>query len=353
MNPPTVDNLLHVGVSQSLITPPTGFTISGPEFPDRPSTGIDEDLFVRCITLTSYENTAALISLDVYGISEALRNQIATAVSEAVGIPTDCVSITCTGNGTSPPIWLDDDLPRQYVNYVAYLPQVVAGTALEAALTSEPAAVGNASTIAPNLSCFAQTPQDEHLETERETLQLTAFQTEDGQTKCILYNFACPATIIGDARKWTPDYPGIASSALEQAGIECAIFIQGASADVRPFDWWDGNTDISHSERTFSDAQALGILLATQAIRATPNIVSRRNAHIKTAKSDDHLTALRIGDTVILQTHNPQKVELAANLRAAIPNTKILLSTHQSEPSSTAPSLLLDEAVALINPTIN
>ena len=87
MNLPTVDNLLHVGVSQSPITPPTGFTISGPEFPDRRSTGIDDDLLVRCITLTSYAETAAIVSLDAWGISEVLRNQIAEAISDAIGIP--------------------------------------------------------------------------------------------------------------------------------------------------------------------------------------------------------------------------------------------------------------------------
>ncbi len=354
MNLPTVDNLLHIGVSQALITPPTGFTISGPEFPDRPSSGIDHDLSVRCITLTSYAESVAIVSLDAWGISETLRNRITTAVSNVTGIPTDHVSIACTGNATSPPLWRDEsDLPGEYSNYIAYLPDIVAGAALEAALSLQPAAIGTVETTAPNLSCFAHTPQEEHLETERETLRSTAFHDADGQIKCLLYNFACPATITGDTGKWTPDYPGIASSALEQAGIECAIFMQSASADVRPFDWSEGNTNISHAERTFSDAQAFGILLATQAIRATPNIVSRRNAHINTAISDHHLTALRIGDTVVLPTRNPQKVEFSADLRAAIPNTKILISTNQLEPIPTTPSLPLDEAIASINRTIN
>ena len=124
MNLPTIDNLLHIGVSQSPITPPTGFTISGPEFPDRSSIGIDDDLFVRCITLTSYAETAAIVSLDAWGISEILRNRIAAAVSNTSGIPCDRVMVTCTGNGTSPPLWRDeDDLPSEYSNYIAYLPR--------------------------------------------------------------------------------------------------------------------------------------------------------------------------------------------------------------------------------------
>ena len=114
----------------------------------------------------------------------------------------------------------------------------------------------------------------------------------------MLYNFACPATIVANSDRWTSDYPGVASSALEQAGIECAVFIQGASEDVRPFDWWDGNPDISHSERTLTDAQAFGILLATQAIRAATNTVSRRNAPIKATTSDDGTSRQRCASVI-------------------------------------------------------
>ena len=351
MNLPTVDNLLHVGVSQSPITPPVGFAISGPEFPDRASRGIDDDLFVRCITLTSYEETTAIVSLDVFGISETLRNRIAAAVSKAVGILTKRVLVNCTSNGTSPPLWRDNvDLPDEYANYVSYLPDIVAGGALEAALSMEPAAVGTGSTTVPNLSCFVEGTQIERLESEREMLQLTAFHSEDGQIKCMLYNFACPASIIGETNRWAADYPGVASSALEQAGIGTTIFLQGASADVRPFDWWNDNDEISHAERAFSDAQAFGILLATQAIRAAPNIVSRRNAPVKTTTSDDGTaSALRIGDMVIVSTNQPEPVQFSTDLRSALPNTKLLVSTNHISPISSKPLESINESVALVN----
>ena len=174
MNLSTVDNLLHVGVSQSPITPPTGFTISGPEFPDRHSTGIDDDLFVRCITLTSYAETAVIVSLDAWGISEKLRNRIAAAISNTIAIPIDRVLITCTGNSTSPPLWRDkDDLPREYSNYIAYLPRD-RRRHLPLKQRSEPSnrqSVGTAEASAPNLSCFATSrTKQEHLEIVREKL---------------------------------------------------------------------------------------------------------------------------------------------------------------------------------------
>ncbi|MYA60382.1 MAG: hypothetical protein F4X40_07485 [Chloroflexi bacterium] len=350
----TVDNLLHIGIAQAPITPPAGFTISGPEFSDHPSIGTDDDLFVRCITLTSYAETAAFVSLDTWGISVILRNRIAAAVSNALDIPNERVMVTCTGNGTSPPIWRDEDnLPGEYSNYIAFLPDIVAGTALEAAFSVQPAAIGTAETSAPNLSCFADTPQEEQLETEREKLRIAAFHDADGQIICLLYNFACPATVIGNPDRWTSDYPGIASAALEQAGIECAAFVQGASEDVRPYDWWDGNTDISHAERTSTDAQALGLLLATQAIRAAPSIVSRRNAPVKAATSDDGTaSALRVGDTVIVSTNQSRLVQFAVDLREALPDVKLLIATNYVTSTCADTDDPFDEVIGLVKRTI-
>ena len=348
----TVDNLLHVGVSQAPITPPIGFTISGPEFPDRPGRAIDDDLAVRCIVLKSYDTTAALVSLDVYGIADWLKRNITQAITASTGIPRNNITILRTGNGTSPPLWREEtDLPDQYRNYVAYLPDIIAGTALDAAQSLEPAAVGTVTASLPNLSCFAITSDDEALEAERETLQLTVIQTADDRTACILYNFACPATVVGNTSAWTADFPGIASTALEQAGAEAAIFIQGASADTRPFDWFDGNTDISHAERQWSDAQAFAILLATQTIRAASNIITRRNAPVKTTTSGDgNVAALRIGDTSLVSTDQSHPIEFAANLRTALSETKLLVSANPAgEPISVDQrSVVLAKTVELV-----
>ncbi len=334
----TADNLLYAGVAQSTITPPIGFDISGPEFSDRPAQSIDHDLYARSIVLKSYGETVAIVSLDVWSIADWLKRRLTQAIADASGIPQQNVIILSTGNGASPPLWRrETDLPTRYRNYIAYLPDIVAGTALEAALSLQPAAIGTISTTFPNLSCFTKPNQPENLETERETLQLTVIQSSDDSIACLLYNLACPATIVGNTQSWTADFPGVASSALENAGIDNAIFIQGASADVKPFDWWDGNPSISHAERSPADAQAFGILIATQAIRSAPNAITRRNAQIKTTTSEDgNIATLRIGDTTLISLDHSQPIEFSANLRSSLPDTKLLISTNPSiaEPAS-------------------
>ena len=325
-----VDELLHVGTSQSVITPPVGFDISGPEFPQRPALGIDDDLCVRCVAFKSYGQAAIIASLDVWAIADWLVDRISHAISDATGVSKSSVFILATGNGTSPPLCCDEsDLPDQYRNYAAYLPQIVAGTALEACLSLEPAAAATVSATLPNLNCFRTPNRPEPLETERERLQLTTVRTSDDQVACVLYNFACPATIVGNTQRWTADFPGMASSALEQAGVETAIFVQGASADIQPFDWWDGNPNVSHAERTTDDTQAFGILLATQTIRAIANSVPRRNAPIRVANSrNGDVAALRIGDTVLVASKTTRSTEFAAELRNATPTHNLLIGSN-------------------------
>lgn len=271
-----------------------------------------------------------LVSLDVYGIADWLKDRITQAISDTTGIPRRNTTVFATGNGTSPPLWRSEaDLPDQYRNYVAYLPEIIAGTVLDAAQSLEPAAVGTVTAALPNLSCFSVPLVDESLETERESLHLTAIRTADDRTACLIYNFACPANIIGNTTAWTADYPGITSSALEQAGADTAVFVQGASADIRPFDWYDGNTNMSHAEREWSDAQAFAILLATQTIRAAANVITRRNAQVKiTTSAAGDATAVRIGDTALVAVNNQQPTQFAADIRVALSNTKLLISTN-------------------------
>ena len=342
----TGDDLLHVGVARATITPPVGFAICGPEFPDRASRGIDDYLYVKCVVFKSYGETAAIVSLDVYGVAESLVRQIAEAVEDETGIGRDRVLVLSTGNGTSPPLWRDAS--DEYGNYVGYLPDVVAGCVLEASLNLEPAAVGTVSAMLPNLSCFAKPVEDEALEVERERLMLKVIQTEDGMVKCVVYNFACPPTIVGDTGLWTADYPGIASAALEDAGVDAAIFVPGAGADVRPFDWWQGNDEVSHAERSWSDAQAFGILMATQAIRAVPNVVARRNAQVAMGSSDDGgLSAVRMGDAVLVSSRRNQPIGFAAGLRKAMPGGKVLVSANSAGETGSRDTDWTDEDVEL------
>ena len=327
--PNVSDDLLHAGVGRAIITPPVGFEIAGPEFPDRAARRIDDDLYLRCIVLQSADTTVAIVSLDIWALAAPWRARIRRAVAAAANLPQRHVVVTTTGNGTSPPLWRSGaaTLPR-YRNYIRYLPDVAAGTAAEAAHAMRPAAIGTVSAKLPNLNCFAEQGQPEPLEAERETLTVSAIRDADDATLAIVCSFACPATIIGAGSDgWAADYPGVAMSALEQAGVGAAVFLQGASEDIRPFDWWDGNPNVTHAGRTFGDALALGILLATQTMRAASNALARRNADIDVAISTD-VAEFTVGDAKLIAVSGTRRAEFAAELRAGNPESKLLISTN-------------------------
>ncbi len=325
--------LLRSGVGRAIITPAVGFLISGPEFSDRPSTGIDDDLLVRTLVVESYGTRAALISIDIWGIDSILERRIYETVSHDTGIPEDHLVLACTGNGTSPPLWRGADIPNQYLNYVNYLPDIVAGAALSAQTNLQPAAAGSTSASLPNLNCYSVGRPSSNVENELHHLPLLAITDAVDNVLNLTAGFACPAVIRGEAGRWTADYPGFACWAMEQSGVDLALFIQSTSSNVRPFDWYLDNPNPSHTNRDATDVQALGVLLATQAAQTIGNIQTRRNAVVRCGVDESSgIRSLRIGDAIFIVAPKSQPIEFATTIGASLPGVTLFVSAINREP---------------------
>ena len=336
--------LLRSGVGRAIITPAVGFLISGPEFSDRPSTGIDDDLLVRTLVVESYGTRAALISIDIWGIDSNLEHRIYETVSHATGIREDHLVLVCTGNGTSPPLWRGADIPIQYPNYVNYLPDIVAGATLSAQTNLQPAAAGSTSASLPNLNCYADGRPSSNVENELHHLPLLAITDADGNLLNLTAGFACPATIRGKTSRWTADYPGFACWAMEQSGTDLALFVQGASANIRPFDWYLDNPNPSHTNRDATDVQALGVLLATQAAQTIGNIQTRRNAVVRCAVDESSgVRSLRIGNAIFIVAPKSQPIEFGTTIQESLPGVTLFVSAINREPEQTAKAQLESE----------
>lgn len=320
----TDPGLFRAGTGRVVITPPVGFVIDGPEHGSRKSTGVLDDLLARVIVLESAGTRVALVSLDVWGISGRLSDSITTAVALAAGIDTGFVWLTVTGNGTSPPLWRDDP---QYAEYAAYLPQQIAGATRVAVASLEPASMGSTGTLLPDVSTFVAGPG----RPGNAALFVLAIDRADGSGIARLVNFACPATITGPTASWTADYPGYAAWALEQNGGGLTLFSQAPSYDIRPFDWWEGNTEPTHVERAAQDVQAMGLLLATQAANGAADTAQRRNVAV-TARHDDvaGIHVMRIGDAHFLSTDRPQPNKFARRFRRELPHSNMFVAANLS-----------------------
>ncbi len=347
-------SLLRSGVGRAIITPPVGFDISGPEFPDRRSVGVEDDLLVRCLVVESYGVCAALVSLDVWGIAPIFEHRIYETIARSTRIPYDNILLTCTGNGTSPPLWRGKEMPDQYRSYMSYLPEVIAGATLSAQESMQPCAAGAVSASLPNLNCYSDGRPSSNLDNELHHLSVLAATDAAGQVLSLVTGFACPANIRGETNRWTADYPGFACWAMEQSGVESALFIQGICSNVRPFDWHDSNSDPSHAGREASDAQALGVLLATQAAQALGKIQVRRNAVVSCAVDEaSGVRVLRISDAIIIALQRAQPVEFATRIRRGLEEYSVFVNANResaSLPESESDRIdqcLLDTAIDL------
>lgn len=313
--------LLHAGAARTIITPPVGFMISGSEFDDRVSTGVNDDLLARCLVVESHGVRAVLVSLDVWGVAEWLADRIRGRVAIATDVAPYNVLVVCSRNGVSPPLWRDMDelLNSEYAGYVGYLPDAIGGVARNAVVNMSPSSVGSRTTALPNVSCYVDGLRDADAEDARASLPVLLIEDEYGRVKVLVASFGCPGTVLGDADRWSAEYGGLACWGMEQSGADMGIFIYGLSSDVRPFDWWDGNKSRSHADRGFADVQALGVLVATQAAQATRGIQTRRNAVVKVCSDLARgVQVMRVGDVVIVSVRQNQPLEFTSRIRSSV-----------------------------------
>jgi hypothetical protein len=79
-----------------------------------------------------------------------------------------------------------------------------------------------------------------------DTLLVVRVSGEDGQTRAILFNYAChPTTLAWQNRLLSPDFVGAAREVLERAYDAPALFLQGASGDLAPRDNYVGDPQLA------------------------------------------------------------------------------------------------------------
>lgn len=322
---PGDDGLLRASAGRAPITPPVGFEVCGPGLEALSSTGIDDDLLVRVVLLEAEGRRVAICSLDVWGLEPELQTEIRRTVAESAGTHAPFVWVTCTGNGTSPPTWSGAADRPSYHNYLSYLPEMCGGAAAHASDSMQPAAIGvNSGQLTGVTTGVAGAGEEAD-----DAVTVCSVATAQGDGIAQLFSFSCPAIIRGNDGRWTGDFAAYASWALEQAGGGIVAFARGSDADVRPYNWYRGNKNRTHTERGPQDVQALGLLLATQASTVANNIEHRRNVSTETAADDEKgIRVIRVGNLACIGVDRPQPAVFARHLRKAMPRSRVIVSTN-------------------------
>ena len=321
-NPITSEKTFKVGTAHTVITPPIGFCIYYPDSKPLRSESINDDLLIRVIKMQNLTDHFLLIGLDVWGISEEFEKKIKSSINSRTNNKYGKnIFITVTGNGSSPNIFQNLE---EYSIYSEYLIQLILGCEEYSNNNMRAASIGTCATRITDLTTF----NDQIGSPGNPALILSVINDFEGKSIAKIINFSCPGIIYNSNHFRTSDYPGYIAWALESSGEGESIFIQGSSADIRPYDWYDSNKKRSHSNRNYQDVTAFGLLIATRLAQITNDPVQRRNVELMT--EIDNETGIQvsiIGDMFLVSNPKKQSNRFSRHIMRDLPNSNIMITS--------------------------
>lgn len=216
---------LRAGAARVDITP------SAADMP-RNYTGVNDDVFVRAIVVANGSTKAAMITVDVGGVStETWTNVIRRAESE-LGIPAAQIILTATHTHSVPRL---NGRPFEDKIFAAIQQ---ADARLQPAQMDYGTGVSyvnvNRNIIDPENRRWWEGPNYEGVSDK--TVAVVRFRTPDGKPIAVFYNYALHAVTNGQLDQISGDVPGAASRYLEATlGDDVvAVWSNGAGGDQNP-----------------------------------------------------------------------------------------------------------------------
>jgi len=250
------------GAAETVVTPAAkGTFLIGPM---EPSTGVNDDLYVRALVLAEGDRRVAIVTLDYLGFDFAYTQLLLTAASKATGIPADHIMLNCSHTHSAPltapwgPWKEHQDKPFHQM-----LPKKVAEVARRACDNLQPARLRHRrepTQIGFNRRLFhgekivmAPNPQGAVLP----WVDVLAAQRTDGRPIAVLFSHAAHPVIVHEASTLiSADYPGFAVQTLKRSrGNDCVyLFAQGCSGNINGFPLKGGIDAAAAAGRDLGDA---------------------------------------------------------------------------------------------------
>jgi neutral ceramidase len=255
---------MRVGCAAVVITPPPGTGLAGFAARTEGARGVHDDLYARALVLDDGDARAALILCDLCEIDAPCAARVRRRVETACGIPAASVMVAATHTHAAPATF-ELLSPPPDLRWLERLEGAAARAAAEACATLAPATVavghGQEPSVGRNRR-HADGPTDP---------AVTVVRCERSAGRPVsLVHYACHPTVLGpDNLLISRDYPGFTVDAVERVtGGSCA-FANGACGDIN-VGHSAGRTALGLATpgRTFERAEALGLRLAIEAIRA-------------------------------------------------------------------------------------
>lgn len=256
---------MWVGTAKTVITPPAGTGLAGFAAREGGARGVHDDLYARALVLEDGGARLALILCDLCELDAAFVARVRRRVEETAGIPQAAVIVAATHTHGAPATvsLLSAPPPAEWLDGVEHRAAIAAAEACRT-LSHGGAAVGRGQerSIGRNRR-RPDGPVDP-------AVTVLRFDRTDIPPASLVH-YACHPTVLGpDNLLVSRDYPGFAVDAVERITDGWCAFANGACGDV----------NVGHSAgrtalglptpgRTFERAEALGLRLAVEAIRAS------------------------------------------------------------------------------------
>lgn len=242
---------LKCGFAQCKITPElNGTFMDGYGFRLSPATGIRDDLFVKVCVFICDNQTFAIASFDLCGMSPRIYNDISAHISAITGLDISQFALCNTHTHAGPACDLLEDLPINY-DYYAYVGEL-AGNAMKEAI--DHAVYGSfdfricEGALTYSFNRRGQPPIDRRIRTG-------VFKDNKGNLRGVISTAACHA-VINTSMNISADYPSVLTEEGDKLYPDIPmLFLQGRGADINPYnpDGLDMETFISALGHNLSD----------------------------------------------------------------------------------------------------
>ncbi len=285
---------LRIAAETVDITPPVGYFLGGYSGRVDPSNDMHDPLLARVLLLDDGATQAAIVTMDILGISYEHVQEMRGLIAKAAGLPEGNILVNWSHTHAGPDT-------RKYDAYQTYVAEMVAGAATMAKQRMVPAEVFyDEDTIEFNVNRRLMTaegkvimaPNPEGIVDRR--VRVLRFDTEDGLPTVVLFHAVCHANALrSENLAISADFPGYAQELVSLAfGPECTpMFMQGCTGNIRA-NLGGGDGFRSGDEE---DLRWCGYSLGGAAIRAACRVGTREGR----AKGKVAGTKLAVAETVL------------------------------------------------------
>ncbi|MCX8171323.1 MAG: neutral/alkaline non-lysosomal ceramidase N-terminal domain-containing protein [Candidatus Bathyarchaeota archaeon] len=265
--------MLEVGASKVRITPPIGVPLDGYASRDKPSQGIHDHLYARCVTINSEEHGLALVSIDLLYATRDLTEKVREIVSRETGFQKESIAVVAVHNHSGPSI-VGFHMVRRYSfleEYLNLLPGLVSSGIIRAFNSKRRARAGYGRGEVKGWTINRRKPD---AGTRDEELIALRFEDYEGRLISALVNYTCHAVVLGANNYMiSGDYPGYVSRTVEAIEGGVCLFLNGAFGDINPLTLGTRIDRVyDRSIGRFEDAIRMGRAIGGEAIKILNSI---------------------------------------------------------------------------------